>query len=920
MTKRLPITLTLLLTTIWTLISCASSGWAGERGMITGKVRDSLNNINLMGVLVDADNGIAKTVTDRDGGYTLSLPAGEHTVTFSYLGYEPVTKTIDVSVASATALNIDFGESTVQMRAMVITGQAVGQAKALNQQKTAPNLKNIVASDAIGRFPDQNAAEALDRIPGVSIERDQGEGRFVIIRGIDPHLNGASVDGISLASADADTRAVLLDVLPMNVMETLVVTKALTADMPADSIGGHVDIITPSAYDRNERTLHGSIGGNYSDLTDDLTESGQVTFGDVLGKNNQFGVLASVSFDKREFGSDNVEADPWEHNTDGQWVTEELQFREYNLTRERMGVTTNLEFKPLESHNYFLRGLYGSYTDHEYRNRAVIGDMMMRPDSAGTGTIVGEDFEDDPGALFPTTEIQLKDREETQKNWAISAGGKHKLTTWTVDYKLAYSYAEQDTPFDTQFQYATEALNYFYAGADSDTPLVSASDGDIDDLGIYELDAVEDSTQLVEEESWIVSANIQKELNTAFQSHIKTGFHVTLRNKTNDLETFVYEDAPDQLTSLEGNTRRGRNAFSDFPQASHNLRERFLGTRRLFSSERDLEASVVEDYETDEDTYAGYILGHVDFGRFSLIPGIRMEYTEIDARGNTFDEDSETVGRQQRSHDYTNVLPSLHAKYRLTDNLLFYAAWTNTISRPQWEETRYGKFTDDDGNVEIGNPELDPYEAMNWDATLSYYMPGSLGIASIGFFFKDIDNFIYSQTSELEDYELTTFRNGEDGHIYGLELAYQQKLRFLPWFLNGFSVEGNLTLSNSEADLLATEAGDANRTVDFIRHSDTVGAVALSYEKFNFFLRLSGSYRSNYLDAIGENPSEDRYIDDHFQLDFSSSYTFRNRYTLYLNLVNLTDEPLKAYFGESGRLSQYEEYGLAARFGLKFNF
>lgn len=919
MNMRQPVFLRAILAAAWVFMSCATSGWAAGKGVVGGQVKDSLNDIYLMGVLVSVDNGQAKTVSDRDGGYSLSLTEGKHTISFSYLGYEPVNKNITISAGAPTALNIDFGETAVQMAEVVVTGQAVGQARALNQQKTAPNLKNVVASDAIGRFPDQNAAEALDRIPGVSIERDQGEGRFVIVRGIDPHLNAASVDGIALASAEAGTRAVLLDVLPMNVMGSLVVTKALTADMPADSIGGHVDIITPSAYDRSERTLQGAIGGNYSDLTDELAPSGQLTFGDVLGKNDQFGFLTSISYDKRKFGSDNVEADPWELNDDGQWVTEELEYREYDLTRERLGITTNLEFKPSEHHNFFLRGLYGSYTDHEYRNRTIIGDMMMMPDSSSTGVIMGEDYEDDEEALYPTTEIQLKDREETQMNWMISTGGEHKLNTCTLDYKLAYSYAEQDTPYDKQFMYETGDLNYSYTGADSDTPGVAVTGGDINDLSIYELDSVEESKQLVEEEACIFAANIKKELNTSFQSYVKTGFHVSLRNKTNDLETIVYEDPTDDFSTLEGHTQDGRNEYNDFPLVNTDLGDEFEDVKDQFTSERDIEASEVEDYETDENVYAAYVMGEADFGKFTLLPGVRVEFTDLEARGNTYDEETEEVGSQKKSNDYTNVLPSLHARYNLSDNLILYGAWTNTISRPQWEETRYGKFTDDDGNVEIGNPELDPYEAMNWDATLSYYMPNSLGLASIGFFYKDIDNFIYAQTSEMDDYELTTYRNGDSGHIYGVELVYQQKLGFLPSPLDGFSLEGNLTLSNSEADILATEQSEKGRTVDFIRHSDTVGVIALSYEKYNVFLRLSGSYRSSYLDEVGDKLNEDRYIDDHFQLDFSSSYTFLDKYTLYLNVINLTNEPLKAYFGESGRLSQYEEYGLAVRFGLKFN-
>lgn len=909
------------LTIIAIFLIIATSAICAERGHLTGQVKDSLNNSFLKGVLVSSEDGQSKTVTDRSGKYSLSLPAGQYTITFSYLGYEPVKKSVEIIAGKATKLDVGFKDTSIMLGEIVV----YGRASALNQQKNSMNLKNIVSSDAIGLFPDQNAAEALDRIPGVSIERDQGEGRFVIIRGIDPHLNSASVDGIPLASAEADTRAVLLDTLSMNVMESISLTKALTADMPADSIGGHIDIATPSAYDRSERTLRGSIGTNYSDLTDDLAGTGEFTYGDVFGDRGQVGFLISMSYDEKDFGSDNVEADPWEIDDNGFYTTEELQYREYNLTRERIGITTNLEFRPDDDKYYYIRGLYGSFTDHEYRQRTVIKDMFMSSLSNDSGMIYGEDYSDDSEELYPTTEILLKDREETQLNYAIQFGGENTFDKWAVDYKASYSYAEQDTPYDMEYTYKTDELNYTYSGATTDTPSVSVNTGDITDLDIFELDEVESSNQLVEEKAWIFAGNIKKELNTSFQSYIKTGVHISLRNKTSDIETIVYEDAPSGFDTLSGYTATGRSTYSIFPLPTLGLTSQFNALKSQFSSELSIEDSNVEDYETDEKVYAAYIMGEATIGRFSILPGLRFERTNLNAKGKTFDEETEEVGSQEKDNDYNNLMPGLHAKYNFNDNLVLYAAWTNTISRPQWEQTRYSRVTEyDDGEIDevtVGNPDLDPYEAMNWDVTLSYYMPDSIGMISAGYFYKDIDKFIYEQTTdEGYDYDVTSFFNGDNGYIYGIELAYQQKLNFLPSPLDGFSLLGSLTLSSSEADVLASDAGDPGRTVDFVRHSDTVGIVALSYEKQGFFIRISGSYRSSYLDELGDDPLEDRYIDDHFQVDISSSYTFMDKYTIYLNLINLTDEPLKAYWGESGRLSQLEEYGWTARMGIKCHF
>lgn len=906
-----PVVFTALL---WLMLCCSPAAFAAGKGKVAGQIIDSGNNIKLMGVLVTNPDKSHKAVTDRQGEYALSLPAGPHSLTFSYLGYEPLTREVTVSEDSVTTLNIDFGADTVALDEVVVEGQAVGQARALNRQMNAPNLKNVVASDAFGRFPDQNAAEALDRLPGVSVERDQGEGRFVIIRGIDPHLNSVSIDGVAMAAPEDSTRAVLLDVIPMNVMETLEVTKALTADMPADGIGGHINIDTPSAFDRNERIVKGMIGGNYADLTEDWAPSAALAYGDTFGAKNQFGFFGSISYDRREYGSVNTEADPWEKDDDGHWVTEELQYRDYELTRERFSATANLEWKPSDTDLFFLRGIYSEFTDHERRRRTVIKDAAMLSASDSSGLIVNED---DPTEA-PKTTAELKDREETQLNWSLSTGGEHQFDSWELDYSVAYSYAEQDTPDDTEIAYENETLSYAYSRAGSSTPAVTVVGGDAYDLSNYEFDEVEDAEQMVREKAWIFRTNVKKNLDLPWQTYLKGGFYVSLRNKTNDIEVWKSDDNPADFDTLEGNTGGGHYAYADFPMLDPFLVNKFRKNSDAFAMERDLVDSEAEDFETDEDVYAAYLLGNVDFGRVSVMPGVRYEYTDLEATGNIVDEDLEEVlGTQSKSRTYDNILPSVHVRATLLDNLIARASWTNSLSRPNWDQTRYSKVTDDDGNVEVGNPDLDPYEAMNWDASLAYYAP-RLGMASVGFFYKDIDDFIYSRTSynAIGDYDLTTWQNGDSGHILGVELAGQLELSSLASWLDGFSVLANITFSDSEADVRDSE-GENPRTVDFVRNSDTVGSFALSYEKHGFFIRLSGTYRSSYLDELGDEPTEDRYIDDHFQLDLSTAYTFAKKYTIFANFINLTDEPLKAYWGESERLSQYEKYGWSARIGLK---
>jgi TonB-dependent receptor len=506
-----------------------------------------------------------------------------------------------------------------------------------------------------------------------------------------------------------------------------------------------------------------------------------------------------------------------------------------------------------------------------------------------------------------------------------------------LDYRVAYSYAEEDTQDDTEFKYEYEdTLEYTFQGVTCDTPSVTAVSGDIGGLSSYELDEVEDADQIVEEKAWLLAANIKKELNTRLPVYLKSGFDMSLKNKTSDIEAYTNDETPEEFETLVGNTSGGRNAYASFPLIDKSLVDRFNSNRDAFAMELDEKGSIEEDYETDEKVYAGYLMGNLDFGKVNLLAGVRMEYTDLEATGYEVyeykaedgDNDFLTIAADTGTNDYTNVLPGVHVRANITDELIFHGAWTNTISRPNWEQTRNattieGDEEDSEVEISVGNPGLDPYEAMNFDATLSYYMP-SVGMASIGAFYKDIDNFIYQQTHEIEygDYEdatLEDWNNGDNGTIVGVELSYQQKLTFLPSPMDGFSIEGNLTLSDSEADVPATDEYEA-RTIDFIGQSDTVGSFALSFEKWDFFIRLSGTYRSEYLDELGEETYEDAYIDDHFQMDLSTACTIQEKYTVYANFININNEPLKAYWGESKMLKQYEEYGLSVRAGVKFSF
>ena len=180
------------------------------------------------------------------------MPAGDRSVVVTYLGRQD--EVVETKVVAGATQKIDVKMKMVELR-RIRDGQCRtlildAQERALNQQKTAPNITNIVSADQIGSFPDRNAAETTQRIPGISITKDQGEGRYVNIRGTDPRLNSMMIDGERIPSPDPLLRQVAVDVVPSELLQSIEVSKALTPDMDGDAIGGSVNLVMKQAPEK----------------------------------------------------------------------------------------------------------------------------------------------------------------------------------------------------------------------------------------------------------------------------------------------------------------------------------------------------------------------------------------------------------------------------------------------------------------------------------------------------------------------------------------------------------------------------------------------------------------------------------------------------------------------------------------------
>lgn len=268
--------------------------------------------------------------TDRDGSFRFTdVPAGTYTLVARYTSAEPVTRTI--TVPTSGDVRVDFQLGSNEEGAVLVIGQRANLASSISRQRAGEGVSTVLTRDAIGQFPDQNVAEALRRAPGINVLNDQGEGRFVSVRGLDPELNSTSINGNRVLATGGDSRAAALDVIPSELVEAITIKKSLTPDMDADTLGGSVEIETTSAFNRKQPYIGVTLEGSYNDLRDAVSPKAGIDFSIPIG--SDFGIAGGFSYYKRRFSSDNVEASGWATSDDGVDYVEEVDYRDYDVTR-----------------------------------------------------------------------------------------------------------------------------------------------------------------------------------------------------------------------------------------------------------------------------------------------------------------------------------------------------------------------------------------------------------------------------------------------------------------------------------------------------------------------------------------------------------------------------------------------------------
>ncbi|MBN2008871.1 TonB-dependent receptor [candidate division KSB1 bacterium] len=872
--------------------------YAAEYGQITGKITEAPTGLELPGANIRLLGTTLGAASDLKGRFVIPrIAAGSYEIEVSYLGYKSKKAQVNIKAGDKLTQNFSLETTTISGQEVVVWGvRAKGQAQALNQQKNASNIINIVASDQMGRFPDASAPEAVQRIPGISVQRDMGEGRYIQIRGGSPRMTAVTFNGERVPSPEGNDRQIALDAVPVDILEAIQVSKAIIPDMDADAIGGAVNLVTKKAPD--SRVFQVETGGGYAPIREKMSPGGNITFGERYA-NGKIGLMLSGSANRRNFGANDVEPD-YEFNdpglADDQLV--ELQVRHYTLWRSRVGGTAMLDYWLDENSFLYLSGIYSELQDCELRRRLT------------------ENVED--GEL----EFSHKSRLEKEISMNYTAGGEHLFGSgYQLDYHLTMTRSEENTPYDNEIAFVQEDVTFNPNISDPD--FIRANPGASYINGAYAFDKIEPASSLTKDTDYVGAVNFKVPYNISnFVGNFKVGVKYRDKKKTQDVSESKYKLNKGENDILLGTNIGSTFDFENFDPGdylfpkwatSQDDVDNFVANHRsVLKGETAIDANA-EDFEATEKTSAAYAMTEINFSpKFMLLPGVRYEKTNVDATGYAWDSETETLSKATAKHSYDKLFPMLHARYRFTPQTNVRGAFTSVLARPNYYDTAPYRLRDDE-DIELGNPNLNPTYANNYDIMVEHYAQ-SIGLISAGFFYKQIDNpiFVFIYDNDLGG-ETQQHQNGKNGSITGFEFALQRQLQFLPSPFNGLGIYANYTYTTSDATL------PDGRSVQFPGQPDNVYNFALSYEKAGFSGQLSMNYHDQYVLEYGEASDSDLFVNKHLQLDFSASYKVASSISVFLELINLTNEPYRTFMGVKDRPYQIEYYKQWGRLGVRYS-
>lgn len=931
-----------LLATVF--ISCFTYSFASAQsntGIIRGVVVDAISKEPLIGANVIIEGTSIGAATSEDGSYRISrVPTGEFKLIARYLGFQSQEKIVNLGRGQTIDVNFELNFQTIEGEAIQILGQAAGQAEAINRQLRSNKIVNIVSQDRINELPDQNTAEAIARLPGVSLERDGGEGQKVIIRGLSPKFTNVTINGVKLPGTDGEDRSIDLSMISTDALSGIEVFKAITPDMDADAVGGSVNLNFKRASNGLSSNLRLETG--FNNLENEFGQYRTSFSTDNRYFDNKLGVILGGNFQRANRSSDRLTADFDAERARPRVVTDEVNLDDRIEIRKRFGGNVGLDYK-LPNGNLFFNGFLGATNRDEERRR-----IRFRIDEF-------------------RTEHDMRDRESDIYLLSNSIGGEHFFDSFEVNWNSSFSRSLRKTPHENFIRF--RELGAF----DSDNLIEDQGPEFIPQAAKLNL---EETTMLFSRFNTLrirdrdlsssVDIKIPYNLSSNALGYIKVGAKVLDKNRTNDqneMQTpFGVTDSLGSANNDEFDLFRGAITINNFidpdfsagnflnniafnlePGLDINKMNQFVDRfRSSFETNRTV---LLRNFEASERTWAGYIMTELNFGsRLMILPGVRVEQTSNDYDG-FFGRLQGDLGRAGEIRDttggqnYHELLPMIHVKYNLTDYMDLRLAATRTLSRPDFFNlVPFENINTLESTVERGNPDLKHATIWNLDAFLTLFS-GKYGLLTVGGFYKSIKDLDFiARTIDrspglTENFILTTPVNAQTSNVKGIEVDIQSNLGFLPNPFNGLIISFNIARMSSETFFpqlvregrspdppFAPVFRDTVRSGKMPGQSDTVLNLSIGYEVGGFSVRASHIFQDAALNQVGDAEVRDIITDDIRRWDFVVSQRITPGLRVNLNLNNMTNNRDRAFFGDRAFPTTIQEFGWTGDLGIRYNF
>jgi TonB-dependent receptor len=900
--------------------------------VIRGRVADSAGGV-LQGAIVTLAPTGGAAVTDKQGAYSIAgLPPGSYTVQVSYVGFSAFTKTVDVAAGAAVQVDATLSVAGHSEDILVSSERPRGEASDINRQRTADNIVQVLSSEVITSLPNANIADAVGRLPSVTLERDEGEGKYVQIRGTEPRLSNTTVDGVNLPSPESGVRQIKLDTVASDLVDSIEINKTLQANMDGDGIGGSVNLRTKTASDRPMVMLSGM--GGYTPI---IGGRGVSQFGETIGRrfgaDHKVGVLVGSTYDYNGRGINDIEPSPTVTSVSPHY--DSMDLRDYMYYRKRWGVTGSADYRINNASSISVRGLYSAFRNWGQKGVFTLNDGDV-----------------------PAASIDWRRPETAVSNVVVDGNHTMGLNWLAWSFATARSWSSGGSG-GANFKWTGADPNCVYdpaATTDANLPQFSAScyaQGPTNTIDIrnYALTSWQPPTQ---------GESVQLNLlgSASFGKIYRVGdrfgtleFGAKIRNAHKDNQT----NSP-KYTVNRGQTIPAAQFAGSFTDP--NYYDGHYPWPAEIPDYTQIESYVAahpeqftfsggpgpnkNSYDMTERVTAGYVMNTLDLAaRARLVAGVRVESTHVDTlsfQASTGQQDFKGGG------NYTDVLPSAALKFATSDNSNIRLAYSRALSRPNPSDITKAvgipNLTQNPPTVSLGNPALKPERANNYDLLFEQYFT-PLGMFQAGYFFKSLtDPIISTQTrptsGEWAGFLVTQPGNAGSATLQGFEVGYQQHLNFLPGALAGFGLSVNYSYTTSTAHGIPLRTDSPA----LLRQAPHTWNFSPTYDRGPVSIRLGVSYNAANIYAYQyENlnsdgtpmapadltaggtagPGGDNYLYAHLQIDAQASVRVTHGVSVVVSGLNLNNEVFGFYNGSPQYVVQREFYKPTFAFGVRFN-